>query len=309
MDSRTTFTCTCHTHCTGFNDEISYTTWVRHAVHRQKDADFPGWWEYQEVNTLGAMHGYARGGGQDGLEGHEGDALEQAEMDVNQQNGPEGLEVRLPSEMLLVTCTYPAMEHWQAIGRAPDAPHLHNSMAGMGGDRPDRGSIGDYQRRGGPSPSPSRSSSSGESSRRSSPGRHHGAQRSPSRSRSRSRSPPHARSRSPPRSRSPLRRDTRSPSPEIGIDDLPLPTLDELKIAMEFVHLLREATHENSDLPEAVLEQLYTPLREAFDLDDPDHLQSVRLFLAADSREGYCSFPTYCSSRVTPCMPSRAMSA
>jgi hypothetical protein len=56
---------------------------------------------------------------------------------------------------------------------------------------------------------------------------------------------------------------------------------------MEFVHLLREATHENSGLPESVIEQLYAPLEEAFTLDDPNHLQSVRLFLASSSREDY----------------------
>jgi hypothetical protein len=40
------YVCTCYTRCGGHNDTISYTTWKAHARYRQRDEDFPGWWEH-----------------------------------------------------------------------------------------------------------------------------------------------------------------------------------------------------------------------------------------------------------------------
>jgi hypothetical protein len=80
--------------------------------------------------------------------------------------------------------------------------------------------------------------------------------------------------------------------------DMPEPTLDDLRIAMQFIHALEGATHENLTASrsaesvkvlKAILDRIYEPLQEAFNIEDPDHLQSLELFLSSEntSRHAY----------------------
>jgi hypothetical protein len=70
-----------------------------------------------------------------------------------------------------------------------------------------------------------------------------------------------------------------------SFEDLPEPVLPKLQIAMAYINLLRGAT--NADLPGDVLARVYAPLQEVFNLDDANHRQSIQIFLACDSRQGY----------------------
>jgi hypothetical protein len=79
---------------------------------------------------------------------------------------------------------------------------------------------------------------------------------------------------------------------------MPEPHLDELRIAMRFIRSLESATHENltasrSDeskkILEAVMEHIYEPMQEAFNIEDPYHLLSLELFMSSEntSRKAY----------------------
>jgi hypothetical protein len=54
------YVCTCYTRCGGYNDTISYTTWKAHARFRQRDDDFPGWWEHPQDNGHNAGPAHAQ---------------------------------------------------------------------------------------------------------------------------------------------------------------------------------------------------------------------------------------------------------
>jgi hypothetical protein len=57
------------------------------------------------------------------------------------------------------------------------------------------------------------------------------------------------------------------------VNDLPEPTLGDLKISIGFIELLRETLqHDQTGLPEELLHQLYNPFMQAFTLDDPNLL-------------------------------------
>jgi hypothetical protein len=77
--------------------------------------------------------------------------------------------------------------------------------------------------------------------------------------------------------------------PLLSFEELPEPVLPDLQISMAYIRLLRQATHANSSLPDSVLQRIYAPFSQEFNLDDPDERQSVKLFLATmdASRHAY----------------------
>jgi hypothetical protein len=74
-----------------------------------------------------------------------------------------------------------------------------------------------------------------------------------------------------------------------GIDGLPQPTLEHLKIAMSFIHSLREATFANSTLPETVKDTLLHPVHHVLDLEDRSTRLSLDIFIGCEngSRKAY----------------------
>jgi hypothetical protein len=66
--------------------------------------------------------------------------------------------------------------------------------------------------------------------------------------------------------------------------DLPQPTLLQLKIAMEFIKELEEATLENTGMPAnleaSIRDRIRNPLQEAFRIDDRDHRLCLDIYLA-----------------------------
>ena len=62
-----------------------------------------------------------------------------------------------------------------------------------------------------------------------------------------------------------------------------VPTIDELKISIEFIHGLENASLDNNDLSEWVVERLHNPYTKVFKIDDPSHLYSLKQFLATQS--------------------------
>jgi hypothetical protein len=77
--------------------------------------------------------------------------------------------------------------------------------------------------------------------------------------------------------------------PEISFDDLPEPSIHDLQVAMAYIRLLKQSTHANSKLPDDILTRIMAPFEDEFDLDDPNHRQSVMIFLATldGSRQAY----------------------
>jgi hypothetical protein len=61
--------------------------------------------------------------------------------------------------------------------------------------------------------------------------------------------------------------------------NLPWPIRDDLHIHMQFIELLCRASHENSQLPEDLLDRIYNPLSKAFDMEDADVRLCVSVFI------------------------------
>jgi hypothetical protein len=72
-------------------------------------------------------------------------------------------------------------------------------------------------------------------------------------------------------------------------DDLPHPHLPKLRLTMQFIDLLRGATHENSGYPDELYEQIFNPLHEAFDFEQPDVRLCMEIFIHTQnaSRKSY----------------------
>ena len=75
--------------------------------------------------------------------------------------------------------------------------------------------------------------------------------------------------------------------------DIPEPTLEHLKVAMDFVLALHDASLDDGHLTEDVRHRLLEPLTHALDIGDPDIRLSLDLFLAVSN----ASRQTYTDSR------------
>jgi hypothetical protein len=76
---------------------------------------------------------------------------------------------------------------------------------------------------------------------------------------------------------------------DITPDSLPHPHLPDLRLTMQFIDLLRNATHKNSGYPEEVYDQIFNPLNEAFKFEKPDVRLCMEIFIHTQnaSRESY----------------------
>jgi hypothetical protein len=76
---------------------------------------------------------------------------------------------------------------------------------------------------------------------------------------------------------------------ELQYDSLPDAKLNHLRLTMQCIELLREATHENAGYPDSLLKQITDPLDEAFDFDNADVRLCMEIFIHTQnaSRESY----------------------
>jgi hypothetical protein len=294
--------CNCHMKCGG-GDEISERTWRIHRRWREFDERNPGWWltgrgvhdladeedNRNDVEVCEKNTGHINRLTDISMQNNDAMAVEDSNEDDDLRPDPgsfEDLENQAPSPPF-----HPA---------SPVRPDSRSNSSHSAGHSRSRSRLRSHSRSRPHSRSHSRSRSYSRSrshsrmqSRSRSRSRSHSHSRSHSRSRSRSR--PRSRS---PRMQSPPRDEGAGNAPPLTFEDMPEPHLDELRIAMRFIRALQGATHENfsaSRSPEsekvlaAILDRIYEPLQEAFNIENPDHLLSLELFLSAEntSRSAY----------------------
>ncbi|GBE89768.1 hypothetical protein SCP_1700930 [Sparassis crispa] len=82
-------------------------------------------------------------------------------------------------------------------------------------------------------------------------------------------------------SSSQMRDDTRSGlGPETELEADRTATIEEIKIAEEFIRLLKQASLETSGLDANTIHRLHHPIEAPLDIDDPDLLLSIEIFLS-----------------------------
>jgi hypothetical protein len=78
-----------------------------------------------------------------------------------------------------------------------------------------------------------------------------------------------------------------------------VPQIEELKTALEFNTALQDASLDNGDLSRDALDRLHNPSTHVFEIDDPNELYSLKMFLATNntSRQTYVDLRNHHNER------------